>query len=264
MHTQSIINKLPEVIKCMIYDYVSNVLNYQTEISSDKFIGNPIDLFNSNIDSCINFYHTNKLTNIKTPLHFIGLNCKKNLPPQEILNKLQKLSIDYYNMPILPNLSCIKIVRLYYGFTEIPNIKGLLELSSINCHYLTEIPNIMGLLKLDCRNCYNLTKIPHIVGLLELNCSWCIRLKKIPHIEGLQILDCSYCSLITIPHIIGLKKLNCNECEKLTKIPHIIGLLELDCSWCENLIEIPHIVGLLKLDCFNCENLIEIPQINIS
>ncbi len=44
MQTQSIINKLPEVIKCIIFDYVSKKLNYEIELQSDKFIGNPIDL----------------------------------------------------------------------------------------------------------------------------------------------------------------------------------------------------------------------------
>ncbi len=85
---QYIINKLPEVIKCIIFDYVSYTLNYYVELSSDKFIGNPIDLFKKNIYN-IEFYHVNKLTDIIIPLHFIGLRCGGKLPP----NKITKIFI---------------------------------------------------------------------------------------------------------------------------------------------------------------------------
>ncbi len=227
MQIQSTINKLPEVIKCIIFDYVNSMLNYNIEKSSDKFIGNPIDLFKCRIisDSSYyhtnsSYYHTNKLTKVKTSLHFIGLHyyCYNNQlpPPQEILNKLQKMST-YDNY--MPNLPCIKNLYILDG-------------------KFTKIPNYVGLLKLCCKHCYNLTKIPNIVGLLELDCSGCINLTKIPNIKG-------------------LKKLNCQDCHKLIEIPHIKGLLELDCYNCHELIEIPHIIGLLELYC----GLIIIPNI---
>ncbi len=259
MQLQSIINKLPEVIKCIIFDYVNNILNYQIEIISDKFIGNPIDMYKSRYFYHIVIYdhilyHINKLTKSKTPLHFIGLNYHKQIP-QEILNKLQKLSTTFYKLQKLSTtfynnpteLPNIKILNIYGNLIEIPNFKGLLELYCIHCYELTEIPNIVGLLKLKCHQCNNLTEIPHIKGLLKLNCSNCSNLTEIPHIEGLLELNCSGCNIIKIPHIVGLLKLDCSDCSKLTKIPNIKRLLELNCSWCTNLIEIPHIVGIKNL-----------------
>ncbi len=222
---QSIINKLPEVIKCIIYDYSNNILNYLIELQSDKFIGNPIDLF----DKCgpVNYYyHLNKLNGFKTPLHFIGLDCYKQVP-QEILNKLQYFALLHYDF--IPYLQNVKTLYLCF------------------CNF-TEIPNIKGLLKLECYKCNKLTRIPNIIGLKKLFCSWCYELTEIPHIKGLQILDCSYCALNTIPHIIGLKKLRCYYINLLTEIPHIIGLLELDCSGCGSLAKIPYIDGLLKYE----------------
>ncbi len=234
-----IINKLPEVIKCIIFDHVSGTLNYEVELLSDKFIGNPIDLYN--IYPINNYYyHINKLTRIKTPLHFIGLRCKV-MPPQEIYNKLQKFffAYGYYernleNLENLQHLQCIKILTIFGLFIEIPNIIGLLELDCHNCCNLIEIPNIMGLKKLNCSACTRLIKIPNIIGLLELNCS--------------------YCSILTeIPHIVGLKKLNC-ACTNITEIPHIVGLLELNCFSCRKLTDIPNIKGLLKV-VFNLDSL---------
>ncbi len=61
---QSIINRLPEVIKCIIYDYVSKELNYLVELQSDKFIGNPIDLYKHYTTKNTIFYHINKLTDV--------------------------------------------------------------------------------------------------------------------------------------------------------------------------------------------------------
>ncbi len=219
---QSIINKLPEVIKCIIYDYVSHILNYRIELWSDKFIGNPIDLYN--MYPINNYYHINKLTRVKTPLHFIGLshdNYDDELPPQEILNKLQKFILinNDDDIPILPS---IKILNLRSNLTEIPNFMGLLELDCSLCDKLTEIPNIIGLKKLNC-SCGIFTKIPNIIGLLELNCSWCNNLTDIPHIIGLKELNCSYCDITKIPHIKGLLELDCSWCKKLTKIPDIVG-----------------------------------------
>ncbi len=263
---QSIINKLPEVIKCIIFDYVNNKLNYHIELYSDKFIGNPIELYhNYIIKNLENFYHINKLTKIKTPLQFIRLQChgkgnvflKEKEIPQEILNKLQKLSID---CNYVPNLPCVKELILSGEYIEIPIFKGLLKLY-IFSEQLKKIPNIVGLKILDCSECYNLTKISHIVGLLELNCSNCENLTEIPNIKGLLELYCTYCDLIEIPNIIGLQKLNCSNCRKLTEIPNIIGLKELKCQNCHNLIEIPNIIGLKELDCYNCYNLIKFPHI---
>ncbi len=259
---QSIINKLPEVIKCIIYDHVSFTLNYKIELCSDKFIGNPIDLYN--IYPINNFYHINKLTRLKTQLHIIGLECNVDeLPPEEILNKLQKFSLawDKYDLKIQIQLPNIKILTICGYFTEIPNFVGLLELSLSNCPELIEIPNIIGLNKLDCYSCNKLTKIPHIKGLLELNCYGCIKITKIPHIVGLLVLDCSWCEkIIEIPHIKGLLKLNCSFCN-ITEIPHIVGLLELRCISCYDLIEIPHIIELLELECSFCDSLIITPFI---
>ncbi len=118
MQTQSIINKLPEVIKCIIYDHVNVSLNYWVESCSDKFIGNPIDLFKNNFLKN-DFYHVNKLTKVKTPLHFIGLN-NGVIPPQEILNKLQKYSFskNIPNLLILPN---IKYLNIHSYITKISN-----------------------------------------------------------------------------------------------------------------------------------------------
>ncbi len=220
MQSNIIINKLPEVIKCIIYDYVDAMLNYLVELQSDKFIGNPIDLFNSIVFDIqdINFYHINKLSGLKTSLHFIGLNCftyKQIYCPQEILNKLQKFSLiqHRYKSNYIPDLPNIKILNIYGNFREIPNFVGLLEL--------------------DCSSCYKLTEIPHIVGLKKLDCSYCEELNEIPNIKGLQELNCYGCDNLTkIPHIIGLKKLNCSDCDNLIKIPRIVGLLKLNCSGC--------------------------------
>ncbi len=240
--TQSIINKLPEVIKCIIYDHVSHYLNYSIELCSDKFIGNPIDLYN--MYPINNYYHINKLTRVKTPLHFIGLshdNYDDELPPQEILNKLQKFILinNDDDIPILPS---IIILSIHGSFTKIPHINGLKELDCSNCENLTEIPHIVGLKKLNCSQCENLTEISRIKGLLELNCFGCHE-------------------LIEIPHIVGLKKLICPHCHNLTKIPHIVELLELECSHCYNMTEIPHIMGLKKLGCSSCPRLIKISNI---
>ncbi len=221
------INKLPEVIKCIIFDYVGNTLNYQIELHSDKFIGNPIDVYR--VDVCIfrikKYYHLNNLTKIKTPLHFIGLRCENMpLPPQEILNKLQKFRFanDYET---ITELLGIKILSLHGIFTEIHNFKGLLELECIGCNKLTEIPNIVGLKKLNCSVCINLTKIPNIVGLLKLSCSYCVKLTEIPNIVGLLELQCAECYKLTeIPHIEGLLKLNCHNIFNTPKIPNIKGL----------------------------------------
>ncbi len=216
MVMETIINKLPEVIKCIIFDYVSYYLNYEIELISDKFIGNPIDLFDDDIYDTtgygtINFYHVNKLSKIKTFLHVIGLNyflgkyCDN--PPQEIFNKLQKFSIicsTHYlvNLPKLPNIKILNIIRK----SKISIFNGLLELKLYKCN-LTKIPHIIGLKKLKCDDCPKLTKIPHIVGLLELYCHHCPKLIEIPHIIGLLELDCHRCYKLTeIPHIIGLKK----------------------------------------------------------
>ncbi len=255
MGTQSIINKLPEVIKCIIFDHVSYKLNYLVEYISDKFIGNPIDLYNKHINTQnVDFYHTNKLTKIKTPLHFIGLYCNESLPPQEISNKLQKILFTWNND--FPKLPYIKILSIRGYITEIPNFKGLLELNCSYCFRLTEIPNIIGLKKLICYNCPNLTEIPNIVGLQELDCSGCKEITEIPHIVGLQKLDCNECrNLTVIPNIVGLKSLYCYRCDKLTEIPHIKGLRILICSWCNNLIRIPNTKGFYVLDCSHCPNL---------
>ncbi len=219
MEKQSIINKLPEVIKCIIYDHVSYTLNYLVELNSNKFIGNPINLLHNEKNNYFNFnhqdsnkyfYHINKLTKVKTPLHFICLNCNLYgfLLPQEILNKLQTFALRCDELFVPNNLPCIKILKIAGYFTEIPNYKGLLDLD-IYSQYLTKIPNIVGLKKLNCSRCYELTKIPHIVGLQELNCAYCRNLTKIPNIVGLLKLNCSYCyKLIEIPNIIGLKKLD--------------------------------------------------------
>ncbi len=227
MQTQQLINRLPEVIKCIIFDHVSYDLNYLVELQSDKFIGNPIILYYKII---IEFYHINKLTKFKTPLHFIELYCNRFLPSQEILNKLQIFS--FICDDILPNLPCIKNLYVQGNFTEIPNF---MKLQKLHCCYspnLTKIPLIVELLELNCSNCRNLTEIPIIVGLLELNCSRCP-------------------NLIEIPNIKGLEKLDCYKCPKLTKIPHIEGLLELDCSWCNDyLTKIPNIVGINKIRLF--------------
>ncbi len=227
-----IINKLPEVIKCIIYDYVSNKLNYLIEIFSDKFIGNPIDLFKSNVYKA-NLCHINKLTKVKNDLHFIGLICVKFLPSQKILDKLQKLRFIHnkkgirsinndqliLNAPHVKNL-CIKMTN----FIKIPYvIIGLQELNCAWCCNLTELPNIVGLKKLDCTWCFKLTEIPNIVGLLELDCYQCSNLIEIPNILGLQKLDCSFCNITEIPHIVGLKKLEYIGCKNLIKIPDIIN-----------------------------------------
>ncbi len=228
-----IINKLPEVIKCIIYDYVGSTLNYWIELQSDKFIGNPINFFKSFGVYTAGFYHTNKLTNIKIPLHFISLDyCKDyEMPHQEILNKLQRMNISCYKLDIsyLYKLPCIKNLTIYnYKLTEFPNIVGLLELRCYNNKNLIKIPNIIGLKILICHGCDNLTEIPHIKGLLELYCICCEKLTEIPHIIGLQKLACTYSPNLTkIPHIKGLQKLSCYCCEKLIEIPNIEGLLEL-------------------------------------
>ncbi len=248
-----VINKLPEIIKCIIYDHVSYDLNYQIEHSSDKFIGNPIDLIKC-FYKCVTNYHINKLTGLKTPLHFIGLNCTQQLPPsQEILNKLQKFALKCDENSKIPNLPNIKELHINGNLIKIPNIIGLLELYFYRCINLTKIPNIVGLLKLDCHNCDGLIKIPNIKGLKELNCFSCDNLTEIPHIVGLKKLDCSYCDITEIPHIKGLLELNCNSCYNLTEIPHIVGLKKLDCSLCPKLTEIPNIVGLFIVKHFECE-----------
>ncbi len=193
------------------------------------------------------FYHINKLNGIKTPLHFIGLYCDELLPPQEILNNLQKIILECNKY--LPDLPNVKILNLYGNFTKIPNFKGLLELKCSECSELIQIPNIIGLKKLDCSCCDNLTEIPNIVGLKILNCYFCNKLTEIPHIVGLLELDCSNCNIIEIPHIVGLLELNCHHCYNLSEIPNIKGLLELDYSYCANLTEIPNIIGLKKCIC---------------
>ncbi len=129
---QIIINKLPEIIKCIIYDHVSRDLNYLVELQSDKFIGNPVNYLRSNYNEYIDLYHVNKLTGIKNPLHFIELACSEQLLPQEILNKLQKFIYINDNLSNLSNLNNIKILKLYGNFTEIPNFTGLLE---FNCRF---------------------------------------------------------------------------------------------------------------------------------
>ncbi len=256
------INKLPEIIKCIIFDHVSNTLNYDIEICSDKFIGNPIDLYKIFLREA-KFYHINKLTKIKIPLQFIGLNYIENymLPPQEILNKLQKIYYLYYGSPNFQiNLLNIKILELAGKFTTIPNFVGLLELNCSGCHRLTEIPNIKGLLILNCSWCDNLAEIPCIKGLQDLNCTRC-ELTEIPHIEGLLKLNCIYNTKLTkIPNIKGLQDLNCSGCKNLTEIPHIVGLLNLNCSGCINLTKICHILGLKTLDISGCINLTQFPH----
>ncbi len=248
MPLKNAINKLPEVIKCIIFDYVSIRLNYEIELCSDKFIGNPIDTYPKIVyipepDEQLNvsiFYHTNKLTGIKNYLHFIGLFCVE-FPPQEIINKLQKLFIIHRDHDIQYNLPCIKNLTI--------------------CGKLKNIPHIVGLLKLNCSGCINLTEIPHIKGLLKLDCSWCPKLIKIPHIVGLLELYCNTTTINEIPNIVGLQKLHCSECNQLTKIPHIVGLQELNCAYCCNIIEIPGIIGLKKLDYVYCISLSKIPDI---
>ncbi len=265
---QSIINKLPEVIKCIIYDHVSTVLNYKIELCSDKFIGNPIT--SEEYDVITNFYHINKLTKIKIPLLIIKLGIKiginSQLPPQEILNKLQSFSIVSYCVAVssdLPKkLPSIKFFTIDGTFKEIPNFSGLKKLNCSKCEILTEIPHIKGLLELKCCYCDNLTKIPHIVGLKKLECHMCDKLTKIPCIKGLLKLDCSFCDKLTkVPHIKGLKKLNCSRSDEIIKIPHIVGLKELNCSQCINITKIPHIMGLKILNCSICKYLTEIPHI---
>ncbi len=171
----NLINELPEVIKCIIFDYVRNTLNYKIECISDKFIGNPIYAYNicNHIDY---FYHINKLTSVKTPLCFIELLYDDYLPPLKILNKLQKFSLCYSDLTNLPILPCIKFLRIRVGCTMIPNFVGLLDLICIECKNLTEIPNIVGLKKLTFCSCPNLIKIPNIVGLLKFDCWSCPKL----------------------------------------------------------------------------------------
>ncbi len=262
-----IINKLPEVIKCIIYNYASRDLNYKIELNSDKFIGNPIDTSNKILVAYECYYHINKLTKIKTFLHIVAIHCYyTNLPPQEILNKLQKFRLDcsyYYKELQLLHLPCIKFLKISGNiFTNFPNIVGLQELDCSGCHSLIKIPHIVGLKKLYCYNCYDLIEIPHINGLLILFCYLCRNLTEIPNIKGLQELNCSDCRNLTeIPNIKGLLKLDCCECSKLTIIPNIIGLLELDCSGCPKLTEIPRIVGLKKLF-LDSPYLIKIPYVD--
>ncbi len=209
--------------------------NWLTELLSDEFIGNQIDLFNGRInqDTLKNdtnfiknengFYHFNRSTGIKTPLNFIGLNSgvlfenEGLIPPQEILNKLQKFSYTFLGAPTnhptnftFPNLPNLKILNIHLNrgnFIEIPNIKGLEELTLVHCEF-QEIPNIIGLKKLVCFSTFNEIKqgviIPNIVGL-----------------EVLKLINCH--KVIKIEHIEGLKKLSYISCSKLKQIPHIIG-----------------------------------------
>ncbi len=190
-----IINKLPEVIKCIIYDYVSYKLNYLIESYSDKFIGNPVCL--SKIYDLLDFelYHINKLTKFKTPLSIIELHCEEWIPEQNILNKLIKFRLVVQDDISIINLPNVQILTLNINKLKCFPIIGK-YLHTLECNYLhdiKEIPYLHGLKKLDCSGCYALEKIPAIVGLKELSCNDCCSLTEIPYIESLQILNCSCC-----------------------------------------------------------------------
>ncbi len=237
-----IINKLPEVIKCIIYDHVNVMLNYLIELYSDKFIGNPIDLFDNDIITI--HYHTNKLTRVKTPLQFIGISCRGKLPPKKILNGLQKISFSCYNVPDISKLPNLKNLSVTGKFSEIPTIS-----------------RATGLEILSCYECYNLFEIPNIVGLLELNLCGCFNLFEIPNIIGLKKLTCLCCPITKIPNIIGLLELNFYQCFNLIEVPNIVGLQTLNLCNCHNIREIPHIAGLSELHCHHCSRITEIPNI---
>ncbi|XP_020426218.1 TMV resistance protein N [Prunus persica] len=193
--------------------------------------------------------------------------------PRILPNSLRSIKWSLYPSKFLPSgfqpnflialeMCNSKLVRLWDGRKDLPNLKKMKLVGSENLTTTPDFSGVPNLELLDFQFCKNLVEIhPSIVDLkcLEsLNLGFCSKLKKIPEFSGqmknLSFLLLSGTSIEKLSSSIGclvdLTILLLEDCKNLTGLPSEIcnlkSLTELEVSGCSKIDKLPENMGEME------------------
>ncbi|CAL9020276.1 unnamed protein product [Prunus brigantina] len=155
-----------------------------------------------------------------------------------------------------------KLVRLWDGRKDLPNLKKMKLAGSVNLTTTPDFSGILNLELLDFQFCKNLVEIhPSIADLKclrRLDLSFCSKLKKIPEFSG-QMKNLSSLSLSetsieklssSIGCLVGLASMYLMDCKNLAGLPSEIcnlkSLKVLDASRCSKIDKLPENMGEME------------------
>ncbi|VVA35210.1 Hypothetical predicted protein [Prunus dulcis] len=155
-----------------------------------------------------------------------------------------------------------KLVRLWDGRKDLPNLKKMWLVGSVNLTTTPDFSGMPNLVVLDFQSCMNLVEIhPSIADLKclrRLDLGFCSKLKKIPEFSGqmknLSFLLLSGTSIEKLSSSIGclvdLTTLFLMHCENLAGLPSEIcnlkSLTELEVSGCSKIDKLPENMGEME------------------
>ncbi|CAL2276304.1 unnamed protein product [Prunus armeniaca] len=194
--------------------------------------------------------------------------CPKILP-----NSLRIIKWSWYPFKVLPSsfqpkflfaleMPHSKLVRLWDGRKDLPNLKKMDLSSSENLTTTPDFSGIPNLEELDFLFCKNLVEIhPSIADLKclkRLSLVFCSKLKNIPEFSGqmknLSVLRLNDTSIEKLPSsigcLVGLTGLFLMDCKNLTNLPSEIcnlkSLEELDATGCSKIDKLPENIGEME------------------
>lgn len=184
------------------------------------------------------------LTTDKHELKLIGSDLPDIFHVNAMTDKLQKLTIEKYDRPALPESICA--------------LKNLKSLSIVNSN-IEQLPSLIGelnnLIVMDLTDCHKLFELPATFSQL-------IHLERLS-LAGTLLSELPEC----ITKLTDLHELNLNNCRRLNAIPDFIkeleNLYELSLRFCTQLTNLPHSISVLKnlriLNLEGCRNVCHVP-----
>ncbi|ONH90093.1 hypothetical protein PRUPE_8G034900 [Prunus persica] len=211
-----------------------------------------------------------KMCNLRV-LEFDGMMISSS--PRFLPNSLRSIKWSRYPSKFLPSgfqpnllisleMTESKLVRLWDGRKDLPNLKKMKLVGSVNLTKTPDFSGVPNLKLLDFGFCENLVEIhPSIADLKclrRLDLSYCSKLKKIPEFSGqmknLSSLDLSETSIeklsSSIGCLAGLTTLFLTDCKNLAGLPSEIcnlkSLTELEVDGCPKIDKLPENMGEME------------------
>ncbi|KAI5312276.1 hypothetical protein L3X38_041449 [Prunus dulcis] len=208
-----------------------------------------------------------KMCNLRV-LEFDGMMISSS--PRILPNSLRSIKWSWYPSKFLPSgfqsnflisleMTRSKLVRLWDGRKDLPNLKKMRLVGSVNLTTTPDFSGMPNLEVLDFQSCMNLVEIHSSIAdlkcLRRLDLGFCSKLKKIPEFSGkmknLSFLLLSGTSIEKLSSSIGclvdLTTLFLMHCENLEGLPSEIcnlkSLTELEVSGCSKIDKLPENMG---------------------
>ncbi|KAI5312269.1 hypothetical protein L3X38_041442 [Prunus dulcis] len=214
-----------------------------------------------------------KMCNLKV-LEFDGMMISSS--PRILPNSLRSIKWSRYPSKFLPSgfqpnflisleMTKSKLVRLWDGRKDLPNLKKMWLVGSENLTTTPDFSGVPNLELLDFQFCKNLVEIHSSIAdlkcLRRLDLGWCSKLKKIPEFSG-QMKNLSFLILrgtsieklsSSIGCLVGLTTLFLMDCKNLAGLPsEICNLKSLAClnaSRCSKIDKLPENMGEMECLC---------------